>query len=479
MNQRTGLGPRQPRLAVLHPYWDFWEHTAPPGFREERGTLIRALADQFGDMAEITTAALIDSTAAAAAVAAQLETARPDAILIPQSMAAPPTHVLPVLDRFADVPIIVWAVHDIDRIDEAFDHGSITLHGATVGAPMLTNVLIRRGRPFRLVMGPAADPITRAAMRERLTSALAAGRVRRARIGRVGQPLEGYLHVDCDQDELAASMGIDVVEIHPQEVLESYGAVPEEVVSDLEAEVRARWRLAPDVHEGEGLLRSLRLAAAMERIVVDNQFDAGAMNCHVPQIRFSEEIGVTPCFGLGRLTSAGIPWTCTGDLVTAVAMLSLKRLGGAALYQELEAVDYETGEVVIANSGEHDLAWLAPGEQPRLERNRWFCGSDPRCGVCAVLEPTPGPASLVGFTPHSSSAGGFRYIVARGELTTRRFPQTGTSNGAFRFAEGSVVDAWVRWAEAGVNHHSAATPGDYADAVVDLANHLGVGCVIV
>ena len=68
-------------------------------------------------------------------------------------------------------------------------------------------------------------------------------------------------------------------------------------------------------------------------------------------------------------------------------MLTTKRLGGAALYHEIEAIDYATGEVVIANSGEHDLAWLAPGERPRLRRNGWFCGRDAHCGVCAVLEP--------------------------------------------------------------------------------------------
>ena len=94
--------------------------------------------------------------------------------------------------------------------------------------------------------------------------------------------------------------------------------------------------------------------------------------------------------GLGRLTSGGRPFTCTGDIVTAVAMLTTKRLGGAAVYHEIEAIDYATGEVVIANSGEHDLAWLADGERPRLQRNDWFCGKDPHCGVCAVFEPEPG-----------------------------------------------------------------------------------------
>jgi L-arabinose isomerase len=162
-----------------------------------------------------------------------------------------------------------------------------------------------------------------------------------------------------------------------------------------------------------------------------------------------------------------------------VAMLTTKRLGGAALYHEIEAIDYATGEVVIANSGEHDLAWLATGERPRLRRNGWFCGKDPRCGVCAVLEPPPGPATLVGFTPHPDARGGFRYVVARGELTARRFPETGTANGAFRFAAGPVEEAWARWAATGVNHHGSATPGDISGEVAAVARLLGVEAVLV
>jgi L-arabinose isomerase len=59
------------------------------------------------------------------------------------------------------------------------------------------------------------------------------------------------------------------------------------------------------------------------------------------------------------------------------------------------------------------------------------------------------------------------------------FPETGTVNGAFRFAEGPVEAAWARWASTGVNHHSSATPGDLSEAVASVARHLGVEAVIV
>ncbi|MBA2555856.1 MAG: hypothetical protein H0V12_00670 [Chloroflexi bacterium] len=469
---------RAPRLAIVHPYWSFWEHTAGRDFRGRRLDLARRLGRELQDLAEVVAVGDLASVEDAQALANDLRVRAPDAILILQTMAVPPAFVLALLDELDRMPLVVWAMHEHGLVDGSFDHGGITTQGATVGAPMLANVLIRRGRPFDLVLGRSGDPECLERVRGALRSALVAGQLGRARVGRVGQPLEGYLHVDVEAEALRLATGIQLVPIEAAEVLERYRAVPDSHVRDLESEL-AGWDLAPEVTGGESLIRSLRAAAALESLVADHRLDAGALSCHVPEIRFGDEIGVTPCYGLGRLTSAGVPWTCTGDVLTAVAMLTTKRLGGAALYHEIEAVDYATGEVVLANSGEHDTAWLAPGERPRLRRNGWFCAVDPRCGVGAVFEPAAGPATLVGFTPHPADEGGFRYVVARGELTGRRFPETGTVNGAFRFREGTVEEAWTRWAEAGVNHHSSATPGDLAPDVAGVARHLGIGAVIV
>jgi L-arabinose isomerase len=222
--------------------------------------------------------------------------------------------------------------------------------------------------------------------------------------------------------------------------------------------------------DGDELARSLRAALALDDLIERHRLDAGAMNCHVPEIRFGEEIGITPCFGLGRATSRGVPWTCVGDVLTAVAMLAGKLLGGAAQYHELEAIDYETGELVIASSGEFDLGF-GDGRTPRLIRNGWFA-SDPRCGACACFSGPAGPATLIGFTQVGD---GYRLIAAEGELTGRAFPATGTANGGFRFARG--LDGWTAWCRAGANHHSSATPGAFGDAVEALGRMAGIEAV--
>ena len=226
--------------------------------------------------------------------------------------------------------------------------------------------------------------------------------------------------------------------------------------------------------------RSLRAALALEAVVDAHGLDGGAFNCHVPQFRFGEPIGIAPCWALGRLTTAGRPFTCTGDIVTAVAMLTTKRLGGAAVYHEIEAIDYATGEVVIANSGEHDLAWLAPGARPRLRRERLVLRQG--CALRRVRRVRAARRTGDARRLHAASARARRLPLRRrprradrADASPRRAPSTAPSGSP----TGPVEAAWARWASTGVNHHSSATPGDLSGAVATVARHLGVEAVVV
>ena len=264
------------------------------------------------------------------------------------------------------------------------------------------------------------------------------------------------------------------MDVEPAELRRRWCAVDGATVARLrrEAETATEVALEWDV----AAQRSLAGAAALEALDDELGVVAGAMNCHVGDLRFGSDVGVTPCYGLGRETSRGIPWACAGDVLTAIAMLVGKRLGGAALYHEVEVIDFDTDEVAIANSGEHDLAWCPAGERPRLQPNPWYA-DDPLTGACVWFELPPGPASLIGFTPHAAEPSGYRFVVAEGHITERLLPHSPTVGGVFRFAgDAGVAESWRAWAAAGVNHHSSCSPGHLADDVATVARYLGVGC---
>ena len=464
---------RRPRVAMLVPYWEFWADSA----REDLSTRLEAIAARAADAlpgVEVAATEVLLSRGATEEVAARLRAVEADALLVLQVMAVPPGRTAAVLDRIPELPLVVWGIHLETGAGRAYDHSDIATEGATVGTSQLLSLLTRRGRPLALYIGRLGDPVTTQAVADALLAARAARRISTGTLARVGREPEGYDCVVCDTDALAEAIGLRVVETAPAELARRFHEVEEGEVDRVLAEMRETF----DAEDGladtdDGLRRSLRFAAALEGFDADTDVSAGALNCHLPELRFEPTVGIAPCFALGRETSRGTPWACAGDMLTAVALLTTKLLGPAALYHELETIDYETDEVVIANTGEHDLAWAQPGVKPRLRRNGWFSG-DPVCGVCACFNPPPGPATLVAFAPSPQARSGFRYIVAEGTFSGRAFPSAGTPNGGFRFKDRSAVDGFRAWALSGANHHSSSTPGHIGDLVGQVAEHLGV-----
>lgn len=430
----------RPKVALVAPYWSFWEASVDYDLRADRDELA-------AQVRRVLDVEWVDPEHA-------------ECVLVLETMATPPADTLAALPQ---LPLVIWAAHRRSSVPEQFDHGGITAEGATVGTPMLTSVLVRMKRQFKLIIGRLQDEVVIGAVMSALLGAAAATRVRGARIGRVGPVQEGYLCVDTPDELLEGQLGAEIVRLAATAMKDAYDRVDPARLKQLREETNALYEVEVT---GEGLDRSLRAACAIEDLVVEHGLSAAAINCHVPEIRLGG-IGVAPCFGLGRSTSRGVPWTCTGDVLTAMAMLISKALGGAAQYHELESYDYETDEFVVASSGEHDLA-LAPDVRPRLIENDWF-KTDPCVGVCACFAPQQGPASLLALADVGDK---YRLIVAEGAFTGRAFPSTGTANAGFRFRRG--LAGWSDWCQLGASHHSSASPGDLTAAATSCARFLGI-----
>lgn len=464
-----------PRVAVVTPFWEFWEASARGDLRGRLHDLT-SRASPLLEGVEVVAQEVLLSADQAQALAQRITTADPEVIVVLQVMAVPPARTMAVLDALPAVPVVVWGVHERTGAGEDFDHSDITTEGATVGTSQLANLLVRSSRSFDVCIGRLDDPAHRDKVTDLIHVAAATRRVSTSVLIRIGDPPAGYDCVTCDLDALRSAVGVTVVDLAPAELARRFVAVSDADVERIHAETLHEFTLDPALPaDDEGLRRSMRFAAAFETLGRELGATAGALNCHLPELRYSTAVGVTPCFALGRETSREIPWTCAGDILTALAMMTTKALGGAALYHELETIDYQADELVIANTGEHDLAWADPSATRELRANDWFA-TDPLCGVCAHFGPPAGPATLVAFTEHPQEPSGFRYIVAEGSFGDRRFPDAGTPSGTFRFTGRRAPDGFEAWARAGANHHSSATPGHFADRVAQLASSIGVGC---
>jgi L-fucose isomerase-like protein len=447
---------------VVMPYWTFFEESTPTDLRADRERLLGQVTGCVSGIGvRIVGSRIIETAEDVDATVDEIDPGSVDVLIVASSMAAPANPVLQLVRRLPAASLVVWPCAWPARGLEDFTHADIVERGGTVGTPMITSVLIREGRPFSLI--PLDVDITDAglAIAGQIAAAAVAAQVRRSRIARLGEVLPGYEGLVIADGRLEADMGVSVVRLSESHFASAYEAVS---TSEVTSRVDELSRRAVINCDEESLRIATRSVVALEALVESHTLTAGTLNCHCAGIRYSPSVAHAPCLALGESTSRGVPWTCTGDVLTATAMLITSLMSGTSLYHEIEAFDPARGEFILANSGEHDTRWSS--QQPRIAQSPWWPGS-----VCATHPLQAGPATLVAI---AQTPNGLRLVAAEGTVTSESEPTTSTASARFTWGSGDRGAGWKQWVESGAGHHSSLGRGHFAQNLKGVAHHLGM-----
>lgn len=459
-------------IGLLVPFTAMYEGM-PESYRAEKEAFAAQVAAVLAPCGTVVSPGTVASAEEAAAAGERFRAAGVDVVVVAPSMAVV-AEVSWACLRQVDAPVLVWNAQVAEALPADYNAAQLVRHSANVGTFALTNTLLRAGRRFDAVVGPLHDHATQERVRHKLRAHAAAAALRRTRLGLIGGAFQGMLDIYADPAALRLGLGPTVVQIEGEELADAVRSVPAGEVNALLTDASERYTMAW-VHP-VALERSARLARAFELLTERHRLDGGAVNCHTSAVLHHRDVGVCACWAVSLQTTAGRPWSCTGDLPTAIALGLAKRLAGSALYVELDFNDYAADFVVLSNGGEADLTLAA--ERPLLRPNVFYTGQSGR-GASFVFGLSPGPATLLGFTPCPGAPGGWRLVAAAGELLGSRVATLDLVSARFRFHAGPTAAAVERWCLAGANHHAALAPGDLLTELREVAWALGIDCAVI
>jgi len=461
------------RIGVVAGYMPFFDEIMPPGYAADRERFGSTAAGALKGLGEVTYLGLVRDKASGAEIGRQLKALAPDAVLVVPTMATPAGYLWNVLEPNPNLPVVLWAAHETTSVPPDYDMVELCRHSSNVGVLMIGNILSRHGRPFTAIVGPRDRADIQGEVREAVTTAALAGSLKRARIGRIGRPLDGYDNVDVDAAALKAAIGCEIVDIALEEWEDACLSV---TPAQKQAVIAATGRHAQIEHgkRPHDLSAASAMAAALEVITERHGLAAGALNCRDRFGVTNPRIASLGCLAVTHATTRGIPFACTGDVITAIAMLIGKRLGGAALYCELDAIDEPRDAFLCSNTGEGDFDWLPRGGLCRV----FASGNDsgrvaPGCSVRQHLK--PGPATMLGFSPKARAENGFVLIAMEGEALEPPDVALSVTSAWFRAQTRPMRQAMRGWIEAGATHHGSLSPGHLAKRFAMLGRYLGIG----
>lgn len=464
------------RIAVLSGYMTYYEAHMPADFRAERTRWAQGIADLLSGEGETRFFGLLTDDETGRRIGAELADWRPDVVVLAPAMPGPAGFTWAALADLPRVPVVIWSAGHLDALPPSYDSVDHLANSGQVGVAMIGNVLARHGRRPAVVTGRWYDRETQASVRRAVRAAASAGRTTGARVGVLGQPLDGYINVTVEAEILAKGLGAELVEIPLAEWEEAFAAVDDGAIDAIAGALTSAHSVTEPA--GEDFRASCRLAAALQRVSVRHRLDCGTFNSHLDYGHRNPKIGLVGGLATSWLTTIGIPFTDTGDTITALAMLLGRRLAGSAIYTELNAIDYVADAILCANTGEVDFAAAASPEEVWILPARSFTGKAQKgCIVDAAF--ATGPAAIIGLTPAAGARNGFRLIVLPGEITGRPELDLKVPHSLFRPRRGDAPTAFSRWIEAGATHHAALCPGADVDLAAAAGRHLGIDVEVV
>lgn len=378
----------------------------------------------------------------------------PDLLVVFQATFADSTMVLSLVETIS-APVFLWAV------PEEHTGGRLRLN-SFCGINLAGHALSQSGYRYEFAF---ASPMESRVIDKIIPVAKAGhaqNKLRKARLGRIGEKPEGFETCNFDRDRIKQIFGLDVVQYRLEEDIFSHARQvdPETIhgiYEDLESKVEGLNRLEKGPTE-----KTLSVYTVLRRIAKQQNITGFAVRCW-PE--FFTELGCAACGAMSMISDEMIPCSCEADVNGTITQMMLQSISGEPAFgTDVVSINHEQDSVIVWHCGLAPLSMADPQKRIGVTIH-----SNRRLPLLFEFPLKPGRITI---SRLSENAGKYRLVVGRGEVV--RGPQSfsGTT-GRIHFDRpaSEVLDTMLR---EGLEHHISLTYGDHVQAMSILADLLGL-----
>jgi L-arabinose isomerase len=385
------------------------------------------------------------------------------------------SQVLPAVQR-AGTPVLILNLQPASALDyPKTDTGEWLANCCSCCVPELACAFARSRIDFHVVTGvlgvegghhreaPPSHPDSQRAWREIMDWVRAASvvsRLKRSRIGFLGQTYPGMLDMYSDFTQHTAQLGTHIEVLEMCDLAKRLPKAGERVVIKKRMETLSIFETSQN-SPSDPLAR-----APQPQQMAD--FDLHGLAYYYGGLDGNEyqRLGAGLILGCSLLTARGIPASGEGDLKNCQAMKILDLLGCGGSYTEFYAMDFDQDLLLMGHDGPFHLG-IAEGK-PILRGLGLYHGKR-GYGVSVEAHVKLGPVTLLALT--QTADGLLKLLASEGQSTPGATLQIGNTNSRIKFKCG-MTNFVNRWCSEGPTHHCALGVGHVLPIVRRIASLL-------
>ncbi len=292
-----------------------------------------------------------------------------------------------------------------------------------------------------------------------------------SRVGLIGGVAPGFDNLIVDAEVLRSALGVDVVEIGLEEIIDRAKGYDLEQIQTAEVALLSG-QVILAAGQDAALEKSSRVLRAYQEIVREQELDALAVSCW-PQ--FQQDYHLAVCSVMGAANQMGVVAACEGDVASAVSMLALKYMSGGEIVSlmDLSAIDETDDSVLLWHCGPAPVSFANDGGV-RMGPLWLFDGyeGDP-IGLHNDLTLKSGAATVMGFTTDFK-----RMLILEGMIGNGKPSYVGSRGWMADISLHGVKidtrDLVETIMSSKYQHHYPLIYGEYAHASMEMGAWLGI-----
>ena len=172
-------------------------------------------------------------------------------------------------------------------------------------------------------------------------------KLRACRLGIVGEPSDWLISSHADKDKVREYLGIELIDIPMQELLDAIAATPLDPTSASSMQISSPDANVPkELAIRQALPGAHQIYLALKTVVERHQLQGFTLRC----FDLLTAVRNTGCMALARFNSEGIVAGCEGDVPAMLSMMIAQVLTGMSGFQANPArINPETGELLFAH----------------------------------------------------------------------------------------------------------------------------------
>jgi len=258
--------------------------------------------------------------------------------------------LVPILAQVWSDPLVFWATPERQ---DSVKVSSCSL----VGTHVFASTFRQLGRPFEVVNGHPQDAKTRQSLMTAVRLAGAGAKLRRAKVGLVGNHAPGFVNMAVDPASLSRALGVAMHHVSLLEFFDLVDGQDDQAVRQEVARVEAMGLPMEDGLRRDDLAADGRYYLAMRALLAGENLDALAVRCW-PEL--PNRFAAWPYLAMARLAGEQEVVVLEGDVDGAISCLIGKLLGLGVGYVS-DWLEHDDHAITLWHPGHAPLAMCTPG----------------------------------------------------------------------------------------------------------------------